>query len=164
MIKKTRSIILSVLITLPTALFMVSCAGLGNSLVKSPEISIASVGIGDVRLERQDIKVKLNVYNPNPVPIPIRGLTYKFDINNIEFARGFNESRIDLPASGEGDIDLVIRGDLLSFLLENKMIRKDKLNYSLTGDIAVLSSSLRFPYSRTGELSIPNYFDRFIGR
>ncbi len=164
MTSKTSSLIVAFPFIFLQVLLVVSCAGLGNRLVKSPEISVAKISIGDLRLDRQDIKVKLNVFNPNPVPIPVRGITYKFNINNIEFAKGFNETRIDLPASGEGDIDLVISGDLVSFLLENKMIRTDELKYSLTGNIAVLSSSLRFPFSRTGEINIPDYFNTLKGR
>lgn len=163
--KMTNSFSVFFYIMLPASIvFFLSCAGMGNSFIKSPEISVSRVEIKDLRLDQQDIVVKLNVFNPNPVPIPIRGLTYKFDINEVEFANGFNETRIDVPASGDGDIDLVISGDIISFLLENRMINKDRVDYSLSGDIAVLSSSIRFPYSKTGVINVPDYVDGFLGR
>lgn len=145
-------------------MFFVSCAGLGNDLVKSPRINVSSIKINEIRLDKQDIMISLNIFNPNPVPIPVRGLTYQLDINDVLFASGFNNTRMDIPASGEENVDLSISGDLISFLLKNQLAGKGSLNYSLTGDVALISSSIKFPYSRSGQIKIPDYINNIIGR
>lgn len=161
---KTNYKLIAVLTVPLTVLLFISCAGLGNDLIKSPSVKVTNVSIRDIRLDKQDIVVKMNIFNPNPVPIPVRGFTYRLDINDIEFANGFNEERMDLPAADDGELDLVISGDIISFLLKNRLVNRDSLDYSLSGDIAVLSSSLKFPYSKSGKIEVPSYINNIIGR
>lgn len=142
-----------ILIMLLPLLF--ACAGMGNGLLTSPDLSITGVSVEHLSLDKQDIRLNLRISNPNPVPIPVRGLTYELDINSVKFASGFNKTNIDIPASGDSDVALVISGNLINFFLQNRMISKNSVPYSLTGDIALLSSSIRFPYSHQGIIELP---------
>lgn len=135
-----------------------SCAGLENALLQTPKLSVTDVRTNKVTLGEQNIGLRLNIYNPNPIPIPIRGLSYKLDLNDVEFASGFSENSISIPAAGSGEMDLNIGGNLLSFIQRFGGISKGSIDYRISGDIALVSSSLRFPYSQVGELSLRSLF------
>lgn len=139
----------------------VSCAGMTEGLVQSPRLSVTDVQIAGIQLDRQYIRLKLDITNPNPVLIPVRGFTYKLDINDIEFSSGFNETYMDIPASGKESVDFIISGDLLSFLMNNRIRGSESVRYSLSGDIAILHSSLRFPYHESGIIDISRYLGTF---
>lgn len=135
-----------------------SCAGLENALLQAPKLSVKDVRINKVTLGEQNIGFRLNIYNPNSIPIPIKGLSYKLDLNNVEFASGFSENSISIPAAGSGEMDLSIGGNLISFIQKFGGIAKSSIDYQISGDIALVSSSLRFPYSHVGELSLRSLF------
>lgn len=140
------------------SLVISSCAGIGQSLIQAPDLKITNVKIKNLSLTNQSIIFTLGIDNPNPFYIPLKGLTYKLDLNGAEFASGFNESEISIPASGSGIMDLSIDGNLLSFIQKFGSISKDGISYNLSGDIALMSSSLRFPYSQGGKLSLDSIF------
>jgi len=145
-----------------TLSLLFACAGMGNGILRPPGLKVTGVNVESLGLNKQDIRLKINIFNPNPVPIPVRGITYKLEINSVEFASGFNKTSIDIPASGDSDVDLVISGNLLSFLLKNRMISKNSIPYSLTGNIALLSSSIRFPYAHRGMIDLPASLNTFM--
>ncbi len=147
-------------------LFMVSilissCAGIGKSLLTSPDLKITNVRVSNLSLTNQNLVFTLGIDNPNPIPIPLKGLSYKLDLNGVEFANGFNESDISIPAGGNSVMDLNIEGDLISFIQKFGGVKQGGLDYNLSGDIALLSSSLRFPYSQEGRLTLGSLFNIF---
>ncbi len=138
-----------------------SCAGIGQSLIKAPGLNITNVRVSNLSLTNQNIVFTLGIDNPNPIPIPLKGLSYKLDLNGVEFANGFNESDLSIPAGGNSVMDLNIEGDLISFIREFGGINQGGLDYNLSGDIALLSSSLRFPYNQEGRLTLGTLFNVF---
>ncbi len=139
-------------------LFLLSCAGLGEGLIQAPELKITDTALSGISIFKQDINLKMNIKNPNPFSLPIRGFSYKLDLNGVEFTSGFNETALNIPSVGETETTLRITGDLLSFIRKFNLGDAKQLNYSLSGDIAILSSSLRFPYRQTGELGLGKLF------
>jgi len=140
------------------SLVISSCAGIGQSLLQAPDIKVTNVRVTHLSLTNQNIVFTLGIDNPNPIPIPLKGLTYKLDLNGVEFASGFNESDISIPAGGNSVMDLNINGDLLSFIQKFGGIKQGGLDYNLSGDIALLNRSLRFPYSQGGKLNLGSLF------
>lgn len=138
-----------------------SCAGIGQSLIKAPGLNITNVRVSNLSLTNQNIVFTLGIDNPNPIPIPLKGLSYKLDLNGVEFANGFNESDLSIPAGGNSVMDLNIEGDLISFIREFGGVKQGGLDYNLSGDIALLSSSLRFPYNQEGRLTLGTLFNVF---
>lgn len=139
-------------------LFFLSCAGLGEGIIQAPELRITDAALSSISIFHQDIDLKMSIKNPNPFSLPIRGFTYKLDLNGVEFTSGFNETALNIPSISESETNLKITGDLLSFIRKFNLGDAKKLNYSLSGDIAILSSSLRFPYRQTGELGLGKLF------
>ena len=146
------------LLILLIPIFLISCAGIGENLLQSPKLRVTNVSITNLTLNNQSIVFTLGINNPNPIPIPIRGLRYKLDLNNVEFASGFSENTINIPASGEGEMRLNISGDLISFIQKIEVITEGWIDYQLSGDIALVKSTLRFPYYKTGKLTLNSIF------
>lgn len=138
-----------------------SCAGIGQSLIQPPGLEITNVRVSNLSLTNQNLVFTLGLDNPNPFPIPLKGLSYKLDLNGVEFANGFNESDISIPAGGGSVLDLNIEGDLINFVRDFGGVKQGGLDYNLSGDIALLSSSLRFPYSQEGRLTLGSLFNIF---
>lgn len=139
-------------------IFLLSCAGVGRGIIESPRISVEGVRLSKVDLDQQEILIDLKVANPNSFPLPIRGISYKLDINGAEFASGFNSKTIDIPSGANNETTLLITGNLLTFL---KKFNRDNLTnpaYRISGDISILSTDLRFPYSHEGRLQIDRYY------
>jgi len=151
-----RNILLHLLIV---SILISSCAGIGQSLIQSPVLKITNVRVSNLSLTNQNIVFTIGIDNPNPIPIPLKGLTYNLDLNGVEFANGFNESDINIPAGGNSVMDLNIEGDLLSFIQNFGGVKQGGLDYYLSGDIALLSTSLRFPYSQEGRLTLGSLFN-----
>lgn len=139
-------------------LLFLSCAGLGEGIIQAPQLRITDAALSNISIFRQDIDLKMNIKNPNPFSLPIRGFSYRLELNGVEFTNGFNETALNIPSAGESKTTLKITGDLLSFIRKFNLGDAKQLNYSLSGDIAILSSSLRFPYRQTGELGLGNLF------
>ena len=135
-------------------LFLSSCAGIGEGLLQSPKLKVTNVKVTNLSFNNQSIIFTLDVDNPNPIPIPIKGLSYKLDLNGVEFASGFSENSISIPASGNGQMDLNIGGNLISFIQKVGGVSSSGIDYNISGDISLLSSSIRFPYSHGGKLSL----------
>ena len=138
-----------------------SCSGIGQSLIKAPGLEITNVRVSNLSLTNQNLVFTIGLDNPNPFPLPLKGLSYNLDLNGVEFANGFNESDISIPAGGNSVTDLNIEGDLLNFIREFGGVKQGGLDYNLSGDIALLSSSLRFPYSKEGRLTLGSLFNIF---
>ena len=141
------------------SLLLSSCAGIGQSLLQAPDLKITNVRVSNLSLINQNIVFTLGIDNPNPIPIPLKGFSYKLDLNGVEFANGYNESDISIPAGGNSVMDLNIEGDLISFIQKFGWVKQGGLDYNLSGDIALLSSSLRFPYSQEGRLTLGSLFN-----
>lgn len=152
---------LSKLRGLPKAVVLVSalvaggCASSG-SLVREPAVELASVEVIDMDFAKQTFQLGFNVYNPNPFPLPVRGIRYKVRLNDQGFAGGETDGRFTIPADGNGsfaisvDLDLARSGTQFSSLLRAGL--RDDLNYELFGDLDIdmpTTPSLRFKSSGT---------------
>ena len=137
---------------------LTSCAGIGKSLIKSPGLTVTDIKVSALSLTRQDIELKLKIDNPNPFLLPIKGFSYKFSINNADFINGFYDNSFDISANGSNKVVLKLAGDLISFLQKLDLTRLNRVEYKITGDIAILRSDLIFPYEYKGKLSINTIF------
>lgn len=146
------------LLFLLISIFLISCAGIGDSFLQTPKFKVTNVRITNLSLNNQSIVFTLGIENPNPIPIPIRGLSYKLDLNSVEFASGFSENSVNIPASGAGKMNLNVSGNLISFIQKIGTISDGRIDYHLSGDIVLVSSTIRFPYSKIGRLSLNSIF------
>ena len=101
-------------------------------------------------------EITLNIINPNPTPLELRGLSYSLILEDHEVLTGVSNKLPVIPAYGEADIIIHATVDLLSSirlivdLMQNK---REGINYVLKAklDPGGLRPSIRV--TREGNLS-----------
>lgn len=130
-----------------------ACALLTADL-KTPQISLVNVKPMQIGLIEQRFKLSLRVKNPNTVELPIRGMQYRLQLADTEFAQGVSDQPIDIPAGGESRLDVEVKTDLTKVLRHLRALRKGPVAYRLDGDVAVAMQALKIPFAYEGEIQL----------
>lgn len=139
-------------------LFLASaCANLRQS-VETPEISLTGLKLVEAGLSKQRYDLMLHVRNPNSIPLPVRGLSYRVQLAGERFASGETVQAFTVPANGETDFELSVTTDLLRTLssLQRMLAEGEKtLKYELGGQLKVnLPFVGALPFSSAGEVDL----------
>ena len=116
------------------------CASNGL-VVEKPGVSLRSVGVADVDLDRQTFVLDFEVKNPNPFPLPVRSIAYGVELDGFRFASGEATSDFVVPAGGDGyfaitvDVDLMRTAPQLMFIVRDGIYRD--IPYALEGQFAI---------------------------
>lgn len=137
------------------------CASLTQS-VETPDVTIAGLRLTEAGLTKQSYELKLNVSNPNPFPLPVRGLAYRIQLAGENFAAGETLSAFTVPANGESEFGVSITTDLLRSLSSLQRIlqqRDEVLAYQIGGELQVnLPFVKALPFSKSGEVDLTNAY------
>ena len=89
---------------LATALLLSGCA----SALKweAPKLSVASMKLQSADIFSQRLQVHMRVSNPNDRELPIKGITYRIEVNDAELAQGLTDTPFIVPAMGEAEFDV----------------------------------------------------------
>jgi len=90
-------------------LIFTGCAG--EMKLGKPEIKSISHRWGTVTQSTSEILTDIVVYNPNPIPIPIKGIQVDIFMNNVKFGEGENIGSAEIKANGETTIRLSTKID-----------------------------------------------------
>lgn len=136
-----------------------ACATLAQS-VETPEVSIVNLRLLNATLAKQNYELTLNVRNPNPIALPVRGLLYRVQLAGEDFASGETRGAFTIPANGELQFGLSVSTDMLRSLasLQRLFDRNDQvLGYKLGGELRVDLPFVRaIPFSSSGEINLAN--------
>ena len=58
----------------------------------------------------------MRVMNPNTRELPVKGITYRIEVNDAELAQGLAETPFVVPAMGEAEFDVQVTANLASAL------------------------------------------------
>ncbi|MEX0708753.1 MAG: LEA type 2 family protein [Woeseia sp.] len=117
-----------------------ACANQGP-VVRSPDVRLDGVRLQSISLGKQTFLLSFNVSNPNPFPLPVKGLSYRVLLDEQQFASGKTAGRFDIPASGDGafsisvDLDLINSAAGLTSILGSAAARP--VPYALDGSLEV---------------------------
>ena len=89
-------------ILLVSVLFM-GCAQEGKPTIGKPEVREISHEWGKVTTSTTEIITKIVVYNPNPVPIPLKDVLTEIYMNNVKMGEG-SALKAEIKASSESTI------------------------------------------------------------
>lgn len=143
----TRSISLIVLFSL------VGCAALEKH-VQKPSVKYAGSQVKSASLYNATIDFLLHVDNPNPVSLPIQGLSYTLDINNKKFLSGAAQHGTRIPANSAVDLSLPIVINYEDFLESlQQLLQQDSFAYTISGELDF--GLIKLPYSASGSLPLP---------
>jgi LEA14-like dessication related protein len=136
------------------AMFASGCASVAN--LEAPKLSVVSMKVQSADLFAQRMLVRMRVMNPNDRELPIKGITYRIEVNDAEFAQGESNTAFIVPALGEAEFDVQVTANLASALtkfLSRK--RDDTLEYRLVGSVSLSSGFLRrIPFDERGSVKL----------
>lgn len=136
---------------------LAGCAGLRGP-VERPRVSLESfrtVASGGV-VPR--FAIGLRVVNPNPTPLPLRGMSYAVDFEGRELITGVARDLETIPAFGESRVEVEAGVDLISGIgLLNDLIgqvERDHLTYTVRARLDGGGLRRLITLEENGELSI----------
>lgn len=144
---------------LAIALALASCAGLGlDQVFQRPRVQVEDATVNRVSFEQLDLVLDFLVENPNGVSLPLSGIDYELFVNGERFAEGLREERIDIPARGEGRVDLPVSLRFEELYRAFRSLREsDRSEYELRADFLFdvpVVGRVTVPVSKRGDLPL----------
>jgi LEA14-like dessication related protein len=140
------------------ALFLSACS-LFVPKIETPRLSIVNVELLKSDLWEQRLKVRMRVQNPNDRTLPIRGLSYRLDVEGQEFAHGVSGASFVVPALGEAEFDMDVTanmaGTLLKLLGRGGDALAQPVDYRIAGKISLSEGLWRsIPFEQRGTFKL----------
>ena len=120
-------------------------------------MNIADIRLQDATLLEQRYRLQLRIQNPNPVDLPIEGLSYDLEINGKPFSKGVSSQAITVPRYGSELLEVEGTSTLFDVLRQMAELRKGQpkaVQYRLTGKLG-LSNGRREPFDYQGQVELP---------
>ncbi|MCK9230277.1 MAG: LEA type 2 family protein [Syntrophales bacterium] len=122
---------------LAVVLFVFSCASL---TLKPPSVTIVGIDVIEATLFEQRFSFTLRVRNPNSRDIPLTGLSFEVELNDLPFARGVSDRAVTVPRFGEGILTVTAVSDLADIFRQiREWTRKDQpgtFSYRIKGTLS----------------------------
>ena len=125
--------------------------------LEAPKLSVVSMKMQSADIFSQRILVRMRVMNPNTRDLPVKGITYRIEVNDAELAQGVSNTPFVVPSMGEAEFDVNLTANLASALsqLLGKRGSSDTLDYRLIGSVALSSGFLRrIPFDERGSVKL----------
>lgn len=142
---------------MPFLLFAVvlgGCASMQTPL-EAPQVSLTDLRLLDATLFEQRYALKIRVQNPNPVALPINGMNFRLDINDVELGRGVSDRAVTVPAYGEAVFEISLVSNFARIVNQIRALESGKgqsLRYRLAGGIGVADRLGKLPFDYQGEI------------
>lgn len=124
--------------------------------LQQPELSVVGVELISGDLLRQELRVRMRVYNPNDRQLPVRSVNYEVQLAGRAFAHGESMGDFVIPAQGETDFDVNVTANAAGALLRllGSSGQGDP-EYRLSGEVKLSSGMLRsIPFDHSGTLRL----------
>lgn len=144
---------------------LAGCAALGG-LAQKPEVQLTDLELTEFGLLEQRYLLRLRVINPNPVSLPLEGLTLSAEINGQPFARGVAAQPVLIPAHGQALVDVQASSSLASVLRQWRALQqagREQMAYRIHGELTVGGLG-RIPFDKLGDIPLPTVLDKVPGR
>jgi LEA14-like dessication related protein len=134
-------------------LLVVAAIGRGIARGVAPEVKLKSIRPERLGAGEQSIRALLEIRNPNPIPLPVRTLTYRVWLGGQEIASGEGRFQRWIPANDMEFTEVLVIGDAarLARALPRLALTPQPWPYRLTGTLTPFGS-LRIAYEHRGEI------------
>lgn len=142
-------------ISLGFVLLLAGCAAMQPRL-EAPHVTLTDLRLLDATLFEQRYGLTIRIQNPNSTALPITGMNYRLDINDIEVGRGVSDQRVTVPAYGEALVEIRLTSNLARILDKIRSLESGpgrNLRYHLSGGVALANRMLKLPFDYKGEFS-----------
>lgn len=141
---------------------MVACLALlasGCALVpkfKEPYLEVIDVQLLRGDLLRQELRVRMNVHNPNDRQLAVRSIQYEVQLAGENFAHGESARNFTVPANGDTQFDVSVTANAAAAVL--RLLgggRRDAIDYRINGKVTLASGLVRnVPFDEKGEFRL----------
>jgi LEA14-like dessication related protein len=137
------------------------CSTWSSGDFKDPEVRLVKVEVVKAKLLEQHFTLRFRIDNPNSFSLPIRGMDYVVNLNNVKLAEGESNVSFTVPAHGHHNFSIPVRTNLWRHLRQIvKALDKpdEPIPYRLQGAVKtgwLLGRSVHM--SRNGEIIPGNY-------
>jgi len=141
---------------LACTVLLAACTLVGPKFVK-PDLTVAGVQLLGGNFLQQNIRLTLNIHNPNARALPVSALSADLQVGGETIARGVSSGAFVVPAEGDATCDVLVTANLAAALLHlaNADQRSGAIDYDLSGvvkfDLPLLRS---FPFHQHGSFSL----------
>jgi LEA14-like dessication related protein len=133
-------------------------AGCASTLrLEAPKLSVVSMNVQSADIFSQRMLVRMRVLNPNARELPVKGISYRIEIDGAQLAQGLADKPFVVPAMGEAEFDVQVTANLASALsqLLGRRGSRDSLEYRLVGNVSLSSGFLRrIPFDERGSVDL----------
>jgi LEA14-like dessication related protein len=140
---------------LAAALAATGCSVLPD--YEAPKLSVVSMRLQSADIFSQRVQMRMRVMNPNTRELPVKGITYRVEVDGADLAQGVANTPFVVPALGEAEFDVQVTANLAGTLarLLTKRGSRDSLDYRLVGSVALSSGFLRrIPFDERGSVKL----------
>ncbi len=141
-------------VTIAVSLLISGCASVDD--IVPPKVNLVNiVPIASGPFE-QRFRVDLRVSNPNDFDIPLSGLSFDIDVNDLYFATGLSNEEVLIPRLGSAVVSAEATAssiDLFRHILN--VVRAGAVEYEIRGSALVAGLGTRtVPFERDGKLNL----------
>lgn len=146
--------LICILLGLTTIFGLSACGTIGEKLLKDPEVEVVGLGVDDVSASEVSVRLKLNVKNPNGIPLKVGRVTYALNFAGDKVTEGEVKEGVSVPANGSNTVELPLKfaynsvGNVLKGLFTQKFSK----TYELKGTAQV--GMFAIPFSKKGEVDL----------
>lgn len=148
---RLRRFALAVLVVLPIA----GCVSTQDAL--PPQVRLADISFQDASLFEQRLRIDLRLGNPNDITLPIDGLTFKLELNDVVLSEGFSNESVDIPRLSEAKVPVTASTTLLDIVRQILALRQQRnsVTYRISGLVYLSGLTRRsVPYEKSGKLEL----------
>lgn len=133
---------------------VVSCAALTKDLLKDPEVKVLDFAVKKVTMDSVSVDLKLNINNPNPVPLQVSEVGYNLKFSGQNVTEGVFDKGINIPANGANDLvlPLTFKYNAVQSLVSGYLNKTLSREYELSGSAKVGIFSI--PFTKKGEVQL----------
>ncbi len=133
---RARTIHLAVITGLCMSLW--GCAGWFGGDFQSPDVHLVKVDVIKAKLLEQQFSLRFRIDNPNDSDLPVRGLVYDIQLNDIKLAEGESSEWFTVPAHGRTEFEVPVRTNLwrhVKSIVKSLEEPDQPIRYRLRGEV-----------------------------
>ena len=139
------------------ALMLAACSALPIGL-QAPKVSVADIRLAGGGLLEQRFRLTLRVHNPNDRDLPLDGLSFVLELNDLEFAQGASNRPVMLQRLGDTLVEVEGISNLATVLQQLQQTRpgpdgREAVGYRIHGRL-VSGAMGSIPFDRRGEIAL----------